>query len=88
MNGTEARLYVAWKEGTDFNMAKVESFLLQRLNDYAELQQIVKNILDWGREHRFAQIKENLKATAATKRRQPSNLESGSSRKRQRVGEF
>ena len=61
MNGTEARLYVAWKEGTDFNMAKVESFLLQRLNDYAELQQIVKNILDWGREHRFAQIKENPK---------------------------
>ncbi|KAN0071705.1 hypothetical protein V8E54_010301 [Elaphomyces granulatus] len=85
MSGTEARLYVSWKEGTDFNMAKVESFLLQKLNDYADLQQIVKNILDWGREHRLAQINENLKGTAATKSRQPSSLESGSSRKRQRV---
>jgi hypothetical protein len=46
MSGTEARLHVSWKEGADFNMAKVESFLLQKLNDYADLQQIVKNILD------------------------------------------
>ncbi|EER37279.1 conserved hypothetical protein [Histoplasma capsulatum H143] len=29
MNGTEARLFIAWKENNEYSMAKVESFLLQ-----------------------------------------------------------
>ena len=47
MNGTEARLYISWKhDDLDYYMRKVESFLLQKPNDYLEFRKYVRNIID------------------------------------------
>ena len=57
MSGTEGRLYVSWKEGPKFLMLKLADFMLQRPKEHIELQQNIKNILDWEREERLCQPK-------------------------------
>ncbi|KAN0076315.1 hypothetical protein V8E54_006457 [Elaphomyces granulatus] len=80
MSGTEGRLYVSWKEGPKFLMLKIADFMLQRPKEHIELQQNIKNILDWGREERLCHVQESLKAAALRATAKPS-----SSRKRQRM---
>ncbi|PFH61580.1 hypothetical protein XA68_16930 [Ophiocordyceps unilateralis] len=61
MNGTEARLYVSWKENDlDYYMHLVDSFALQRPEHYIEFRRYVRNILDWGGDRRLQEIRESL----------------------------
>jgi hypothetical protein len=48
MTGKEAGLYVSWKENSDYNMMKVDSFLLQKMESLVEFHKIISNIMDWG----------------------------------------
>jgi hypothetical protein len=61
MNGTEARLYISWKHNElDYYMRKVKSFLLQEPEQYVEFRKYVRNIIDWGKDKRLAQIRKSL----------------------------
>ncbi|KAK0655439.1 hypothetical protein B0T16DRAFT_451121 [Cercophora newfieldiana] len=61
MSGTEARLYVSWKHSDlGYYMQKVDSFLLQKPQDYIEFRKHVKNIIDWGKDQRLKEIRESL----------------------------
>ncbi|KAL2176471.1 uncharacterized protein P884DRAFT_261034 [Thermothelomyces heterothallicus CBS 202.75] len=61
MNGTEARLYVSWKDSDlNYYMQKVDSFLLQKPQDYIEFRKHVKNVIDWGKDKRLKEIRESL----------------------------
>ena len=64
MNGTEARLYITWKEGSEYRTVKIDSFLLQKRRDYVELQRNIKNIFDWGKGDRLSRIKANLEVSS------------------------
>ncbi|KKZ60320.1 hypothetical protein EMCG_04943 [[Emmonsia] crescens] len=57
MSGTEARLFVTWKENNKYSMSKVESFLLQSPDHYLKFRKLLRNILDWGRNRRLSEIK-------------------------------
>lgn len=61
MTGTEARLYVSWK-GSDsiYNMASIDSFLLQKPRDCIEFRRYVRNIIDWGKGDRLEDIRNSL----------------------------
>ncbi|CAK7233464.1 hypothetical protein SCUCBS95973_008603 [Sporothrix curviconia] len=86
MNGTEARLYVSWKHSDlDYYTQKVDSFLLQKPQDYIEFRKHVKNIIDWGKDKRLKEIRESLDAlleesrkcaSEAAKSRPPPSQES------------
>jgi hypothetical protein len=61
MNGTEARLYVSWMhDEVKCYMAKVDSFLLQRPEDFIEFHKIVLNIMDWGKGKHLDEIRKAL----------------------------
>ncbi|KAG5292673.1 hypothetical protein I7I48_04833 [Histoplasma ohiense] len=62
MNGTEARLFVSWKEDNEYSMAKVESFLPQSPDHYLKFRKIIRNILDWGKSSRLSEIRGVLDA--------------------------
>jgi hypothetical protein len=49
MNGTEARLYISWKQNElDYYMRRVKSFSLQEPEQYVAFRKYVRNIIDWG----------------------------------------
>ncbi|EPE04167.1 hypothetical protein F503_04682 [Ophiostoma piceae UAMH 11346] len=60
INGTEARLHVTWKEGTNFYMQKVDGFLLQNPSMFSLLHQYIDNIMDWGLGVRLQSIQDAL----------------------------
>ncbi|KAF7874903.1 hypothetical protein EAF04_002077 [Stromatinia cepivora] len=61
MNGTEARLYVSWKQDElDYYMQKLDSYLLQKPNDYIEFRKHVLNIIEWGKDKRLKEIQKSL----------------------------
>ena len=61
MSGSEARLYISWKENeTDYCMQKIGNFLLQRPTDHLNFRKHVLNILDWGRGPRLEAIRKVL----------------------------
>ena len=61
MNGTEARLYVTWKqENTRFLTRKIDSFLLQDPDHYVRFYKIVHSIIRWGKGKRFDAIQNAL----------------------------
>lgn len=62
MNGTEARLYVTWKDRIGFNMQKVDSFILQKPKDHIEFRNHVENIIDWGKDQRLKGIQDAVDA--------------------------
>lgn len=73
MNGTEARLYVSWKHSDlDYYMQKVDSFLLQKPQDYIEFRKHVKNIIDWGKDNRLKEIRESLDTLLEESRKRTS----------------
>ncbi|KAL2751865.1 hypothetical protein ACRALDRAFT_2114816 [Sodiomyces alcalophilus JCM 7366] len=93
MNGTEARLYISWKQNErDYYMQKIDSFLLQRPEHYIEFRKYIRNIIDWGKGSRLQEIRESLDilleesrrraSDAAKSRRPPSHESAASSSKR------
>ncbi|KAK4200211.1 hypothetical protein QBC40DRAFT_339992 [Triangularia verruculosa] len=61
MSGTEARLYVSWKQDArDYYLADVDAFVLQKPRDYIEFRRYVRNIIDWGRGRRLGEIRKSL----------------------------
>ncbi|KAM5362207.1 hypothetical protein ACJZ2D_012647 [Fusarium nematophilum] len=46
MNSTEARLYVSWKQEKLIQMQKVDSFILQRPEEFLKFRTQVRNIID------------------------------------------
>ncbi|KAI0007162.1 hypothetical protein F4779DRAFT_593244 [Xylariaceae sp. FL0662B] len=84
MNGSEARLFISWKhKDLDYYMQRVDSFLLQKPDQYREFRKYVLNIIDWGKDKRLKEIRNSLdvlleesrkKASEAAKSRQsPAN---------------
>lgn len=70
MSGTEARLYITWKhDELNYYMQDVESFLLQRPNDYLEFRKYVRNIMDWGKGTRLTDIRDSLDTLLEESRR-------------------
>jgi hypothetical protein len=91
MSGTEARLYISWKDDTNYYMQTVETFLLQRPEHYLEFRKYVRNIIDWGKDERLKEIQASLdsliedgrkRASKAAKSRQPPFDNSSSSHRR------
>ncbi|KUI64656.1 hypothetical protein VM1G_00773 [Cytospora mali] len=92
MSGSEARLYISWKQNElDYYMANIDSFLLQKPKDYLEFRKYVLNIIDWGNDTRLNEIRSCLdflleesrkKASEAAKARPPPSDSSLSSSKR------
>jgi hypothetical protein len=73
MNGEVARLYVSWKHSDlDYYMQKVDSFLLQKPQDYIEFRKHVKNIIDWGKDKRLKEIQESLDTLLEESRKRAS----------------
>ncbi|KAI5925494.1 hypothetical protein F4810DRAFT_658892 [Camillea tinctor] len=63
MNGTQARLYISWKHNElKYYMANIDSFSLQKPADYITFRRYVRNILDWGKDKRLAEIRSSLDA--------------------------
>lgn len=60
MNGTEARLYISWKQDELYYMQSVKSFLLQKPTDHLEFRKYVRNIFDWGENRRLNEIQNAL----------------------------
>jgi hypothetical protein len=60
MNGSEARLLVSWKEGDGsggiYYTQQIEGFLVYRPKEYLLFRRFVRNVLEWGRDRRRAQI--------------------------------
>lgn len=71
MNGTEARLYVSWKEEQTFNVQKIRSFALQEADQFLEFRKYVLSIIDWGRNKRLESIKSALDLLAEEKSSAP-----------------
>ncbi|RGP60592.1 hypothetical protein FSPOR_10559 [Fusarium sporotrichioides] len=60
MNGTEARLYITWKERESFFVQKIRSFALQEAQQLLEFRKYVLNIMDYGMNERLESIKSGL----------------------------
>lgn len=75
MNGTEARLYVSWKQDElKYYTRKVDSFLLQKPKDYVEFRKYVRNIIDWGKDKRLNEIRDSLNSLLEESRQTASQL--------------
>ena len=89
MSGTEAQLYISWKHNElDYHMASVNSFLLQKSEDYLEFRKCALNIIDWGKDRRLKEIRDSLdslleesriRASKTAKSRQPPSDSSATS---------
>ncbi len=63
MNGTDARLHVSWKQDElNYYMRTVETFSLQRADNYREFRKYVRNIVDWGIDRRLKAIQKSMDA--------------------------
>ena len=76
-NGTETRLFVSWKDAQGFFMQRIGAFLLREPEQFHQLRQYLRNIVDWGRGKRLEQIRHGLshlpKVGISRKRRQTSS---------------
>jgi hypothetical protein len=72
MSGTEARLYVTWKQDDSYYMQKVRGFLLQDPEHYQLFYKYVHNIVDWGRGQRLDGIRKAFDALQEFDREQAS----------------
>ncbi|KAF4467234.1 hypothetical protein FALBO_5892 [Fusarium albosuccineum] len=69
MSGTEARLFISWKQGEVINVQKIRSFALQEPDHFIEFRKHIRNIMDWGRNERLENIRSNLEFLIAEGRR-------------------
>lgn len=75
MNGTEARLYISWKQNKlDYFMQKVKSFSLQDPEQYVKFRKYVRNIIDWGKNKRLNEIRGSLNTLVDEGRKTASQL--------------
>ena len=75
MSGTEARLYISWKQNDlDYYMRKIKSFSLQEPEQYVIFRQYVRNIIDWGEDKRLKEIRESLDSLLEENRKIASQL--------------
>ncbi|PQE20989.1 hypothetical protein CJF30_00002296 [Rutstroemia sp. NJR-2017a BBW] len=72
MSGTEARLYITWKQDDSYYMQKVRGFLLQDPEHYQLFYKYVHNIVDWGRGERLDGIRKAFDALQEFDREQAS----------------
>jgi hypothetical protein len=89
MNGTEARLYISWKQNKlDYYTQRVKSFSLQEPDQYVTFRKYLRYIIDWGKGKRLEQIRESLdnlleesrrRTSETVKSRPPSSDDSASS---------
>ncbi|OAP54691.1 hypothetical protein AYL99_11139 [Fonsecaea erecta] len=57
MSGSEARLFVSWKEGDgQYITQQIEGLAVCRPDHYVRLHRFVRNVIDWGTGSRLAQI--------------------------------
>jgi hypothetical protein len=56
MNGSEARLFISWKEGEGYYTQQIKGLLVQEPEHYLLLRRFVRNVLEWGKDHRQPQI--------------------------------
>lgn len=93
MDNNVAQLYISWKEGgLKYYLQRVDAFLLSRPEDFVTFRNQVRNIFDWGKNARLAQIGQALdiiieenrqSASEAVKSRPaPSDSSVGSKRSR------
>ncbi|CAG9938907.1 unnamed protein product [Clonostachys rosea f. rosea IK726] len=85
MSGTEARLYISWKNNKlDYYMSNVDNFLLHDPEHFLKFRKYVRNIIDWGRDERMEGIRKSLDdlleesrkiASAAAKSRVPPSAD-------------
>lgn len=95
MNGTEARLFITWRETPErYLMKHVKSYLVSEPDHYLQFRRVVRNILDWGKDERLRDIykcfdslleESRLQASKVAKDRSRPGSSSGSdvSRRRQ-----
>jgi hypothetical protein len=62
-NGSEARLFVSWKENDKggsgveaYYMQQIKGLLVYEPEQYLVFRRFVRNVLEWGKEHRRGQI--------------------------------
>ncbi len=61
MTGTEARLYISWKNNEiDYYTQNFKSFLLHDPEHYLNFRKYVLNIIDWGKGRRLETIRKSL----------------------------
>jgi len=73
INGTEARLYISWKQDErDYLTASVKSFLLHEPEHYIEFRKYVRNIIDWGKDRRLKDIRNCLDSLLEESRKRNS----------------
>ncbi|KAI0388452.1 hypothetical protein F5Y17DRAFT_452771 [Xylariaceae sp. FL0594] len=73
MNGSEARLYISWKQNElNYYMADVKSFCLREPDHYIEFRKYVRNIIDWGKDKRLNQIRDSLDSLLEENRKRTS----------------
>ena len=73
MSGSEARLYISWKQNeVDYYMTTIDSFLLQKPKDYLDFRKYVLNIIDWGGGRRLDEIRSSLNTLSEESRRKSS----------------
>lgn len=91
VNGSEARLYISWKDSelNYYYTHRVEGFYLQEPASYLQFRKYVRNIIDWGNGQRMTEIRKSLdclleesinRSSEATKFRQSPSDSSGTSR--------
>ncbi|MCJ1462003.1 hypothetical protein MMC07_000603 [Pseudocyphellaria aurata] len=96
MSGTEARLYISWKQDElRYYLKQVDCFVLQKPGDYLQFRNYVRNIFDWAKDRRLTEIRDSLDqllersrlitSEAAKARLSPSDEASMSSSKRTRT---
>ncbi|KAI1464045.1 uncharacterized protein F4812DRAFT_453164 [Daldinia caldariorum] len=73
-NGSEARLYISWKQ----NEVDYYIFLLQDPGHYLELRKYVRNIIYWGKGDRLNGIRKSLDALLSGMKCKPSTRRSRS----------
>lgn len=82
MTGTEARVFVSWKEGVDYNTIKVKSFLLSEPDGFIGFQKVVLNIIDWGLGKRLRDIQTSLGSVGGKETHPLSDAESPGGKRR------
>ncbi|RDA88859.1 hypothetical protein CP532_5506 [Ophiocordyceps camponoti-leonardi (nom. inval.)] len=60
MNGSEARLFVTWKDRSRFYTRIVRSFLIHDAQHHSQFRDHVHNIIDWGENERLNEIRRLL----------------------------
>ncbi|KAI0124718.1 hypothetical protein BJ170DRAFT_634816 [Xylariales sp. AK1849] len=60
MNGHWAVIYAAWDEGRNFYVQRVKDYLLHLPEHFLKFSNVVRNMLEWGKDRRLQAIRECL----------------------------